>query len=451
MPLNRNLLIILAHGLRADVVLNDRPWPADVCPALRELADRGLYAVATSASPSDPGGEVSLLTGMHARQHGVLNGHGEPVGCDGWPLAMAEAGLVCHGVGLVGEFSPVLHDPVIVRPPHRGDTTGCAYLEQMRARNQIGAILSQRREAARMGVFEPERLVLDPADDIDGFIAAEAALRIERLPTGAPWAMVASFSGPGNELPPPLLYDELFELDGLGDDFAPADFTELDDMTELDYPRVVLQRLDPGRVARIRADYLGRVRLIDHGVSRMLRALSSRPDADRTWIVVASDRGQLLGEHGIVGRRSFFAPAVETPVIVVPPSPLPPDLVQQQPISTVDAAATVLALAGCDVPEETAGQSLLHLLSDEPPLTRPAGAAVLSEFGKRVMLETERFKVVFNSQSGVPLGLYDVFNDPEEHDNLVDDAKGRNVLDAVRLRLCETLLPLRSPHRQIAL
>jgi hypothetical protein len=42
------------------------------------------------------------------------------------------------------------------------------------------------------------------------------------------------------------------------------------------------------------------------------------------------------------------------------------------------------------------------------------------------------------------MGLYDLLNDPEERQNLVNSPIGVNLLDALRWRVGEALMPLRA-------
>jgi choline-sulfatase len=302
--------------------------------------------------------------------------------------------------------------------------------------------------------------VLDPEDDIDGFISAEARRLLSRMPADKPWALIVSYSGPGNELPPPTLYSQVVDPATLEAGFMPVDFTKVDALAELDYPRVMLQRLDPRMLGRIRADYLGRVSLIDFGIGRLTSLVESRPDRNRTWMVVASDRGQLLGEHGLVGHRSFLCGAIETPLLVMPPlfgmavvaDPAAEPVTWHTDfgsgfVSTVDAAATIAALGACDPPKATVGRSLLPVLAGESLQNLGAGignGGLLSEFGRRLLLETERYKVIFDVESHLALGLYDLINDPDEQTNLVTSPIGQNLLDSLRWRLGDTLLGLRS-------
>lgn len=449
----RNLLIVLGSGMRSDALEDERVWPLKT-PAFKRLARRGLRLVATSACPVWPGGLVSLLTGLHARQHGVItpapapgrsgNGDAALASLPGLPLWLADAGYHVAGVGCLGPFASTCAQSVIVEPLDDTQPERCDYFRLMRARGLAPAIISQRRRRLRQGPFEPDRLLLEPDDDVDGFIAVEARRMLSRMPLDAPWALIVAFTGPGNDLPPPPPYDGLMEPDLLAEGFRPPDLKRLDALAELAYPRIMLQRMEPHVLGRIRADYLGRVALIDRGVGKLLDTVTGRGDKGRTWTIVAADTGYLLGEHGLIGRRSFLAGAVETPLIVAGPpgGPAPRQADDEGLFSTIDAAATIAALAGADLPRAVVGRSILPLWAGERVGELRGG--LISEFNDRLLLETERHKVVFHAQTGECLGVFDLLNDPDEERNLSQAAVGQNLLEALRLRLVDALLPLRA-------
>ena len=289
----RNLLIVLAHGLRSDALGDERTWPL-ATPHLVELADRGLRLTLSSATPADPGGVLSLLTGRHARQHGYTSDD-QPINTlpQGLPTWLADAGYHTVGVGEVGAFANRLDEAVVTEgvavaepAPNR-----CWYTAAARSRGHGPALAQQRRQRLRGGPLTPDRLMLEPDEDIDGFIAAQAAEAIARLPEDRPWAMFVAFSGPGNDLPPPIGFDRVVEAAGLARDFIPARLPQIDALSEPELPRAVLQRLETHQVARVRADYLGRVSLIDHGVGLLQEQLEKRHDAARSWSLLTADRG----------------------------------------------------------------------------------------------------------------------------------------------------------------
>jgi arylsulfatase A-like enzyme len=439
----RNLLIVLAHGLRADALGSAGAWPLRT-PCIESLGQRSLCLVATSASPSDPAGMVSLLTGLHPRQLGCWDTPGTAVSTLGWPALLKDSGYFLAGVGCVGMIQPLLDRSVLVQPPVAPEAQAgpCAYMLHSAAGNRHEQILEQRRRRQRVGPFDPMRLALEPDDDIDGFIAVRARQTLAMMPKDKPWALIVMFSGPANDLPPPLLYDGLLDRATLSDGFLPADFSKLDALAELDFPRSMIQRLDRKLIAQVRGDYLERVALMDQGLGRLTQELAQRSDADRTWMVLSSDRGCLLGEHGLVGHRSFLAGAIEVPVIVSPPTPAPQQAIDGL-VATVDVAATISDLAGIDLTRGAVGCSLLPVLRGAPFLSTLGGCCV-SEFGHRLMLETDRHKVVFDTPSRQALGLYDMLYDFEERENLLDHPRGRDLLDSLRWRLGDALMPLRA-------
>ena len=448
----RNLLIILAHGLRSDALADEGVWPL-ATPHLAALAERGLRLTLTSACPADPGAMVSVISGRHVRQHGHLR-DGQRVGAlpISLPTWLAEAGYHTAGVGEVGAWASRLDEAVVTEgvgvaepAPNR-----CWYTAAARSRGHGPALAQQRRQRLRTGPLAPDRLLLEPEEDIDGFIAARAGEAIARMPVDRPWALLVAFSGPGNDLPPPIPYDQRVIAADLGRDFVPADPRRIDAVADPQLPRSVLQRLEAHQVARVRADYLGRVGLLDDAVGRLQEQVQRRPDAARSWSVVIADRGQMLGESGLLGHRCLLDPALEVPLILSPPrgwSGGGSKLVTEDTeglYSTIDVALTLAALAGADVPGVLAGRSLLPLLQDRPVL--PAAAGCLAEFGEKLMLQTERYKVIFQAQRGRAVALFDRLADPDEQVNLMDRAgeNTRKILVKLRLVLSQVLLPLRA-------
>lgn len=439
----RNVIVVVGHGLRSDALGDSRAWPLST-PNFEKLAERGIRLVATSACPSDPGGLISLFTGLHARQHGHLASSRSRHACDGWPAQLASAGYHVTGVGRIACIEPWLTESVRVEDVAEPAPQGCMYMQAIRGKGLHKAIESQRRQRLRHGPFEPDRLLIEPEDDIDSYIMQQARQSLARMPKDRPWALIVCLTGPGNDLPPPMMYDQIVRTTALEDGFTLANFRTVDSIAELDYPRSMLQMLDPLRLSRIRADYLGRVSLMDFGLGQLEQTRKDRADCDRTWLLVGSDHGYLLGEQGLIGHRSFLSAAVETPLLLVPPTQ-PAQSAFDCLSSTVDIAATIAELCAADRPEGCVGRSVLDLMREQP-LSMPAEVN-LSEFGDKLMLETARHKMVFNTQTGKALALFDLLNDPHERTNLKKDAVGLNLIDSLRWRLTEALLPLRSPPR----
>lgn len=446
MSMRRNLLIVLAHGLRSDAIGDSRTWPL-LTPHFKKLSTRSLRLVASSVCPADCGGLVSLLTGKHARQHGIDQNDMPQSLNDCWAARLKEAGYHLAGAGLVGPISRWLDQSVTVGPLSQIEPEGCDYLQRMKQKELLRSIQHQRIQRRRAGIFDPERNHLHPDDDIDGFIIVQARQMIASLPQDKPWAMIVVFSGPGNDLAPPAMYSDVADPKLLQTGFQLADLRKLQGMAELDYPKVRLQKLTPGQLGQIRCDYLGRVSLLDFGIGRMASAVKLRSDHQQSWIVLTSDRGQLLGEQGLIGHRSFLAPAIEVPILITPPTAGKQPLYDTGLINTLDVAATICALGQVDPPIGCPGRSLVPVVQGQPFQSALASGGSLSEFGRLLLFETERYKLILDTETQHPLAIYDMLDDAQERSNLLETPAGMDVLDSLRSRLLDVLLPLKNPCR----
>jgi arylsulfatase A-like enzyme len=113
----------------------------------------------------------------------------------------------------------------------------------------------------------------------------------------------------------------------------------------------------------------------DHLLRRVVEALRAAGRLDRTILVVLSDHGEMLGEHGVFGHgAALYEPGVRVPLVVRYPPRVAGGGRVATPVSTLGVFATVLDLA------EVAAPGPLHVGSLLPALAgRPAGAPVIVE------------------------------------------------------------------------
>ncbi|MFM8282170.1 MAG: sulfatase/phosphatase domain-containing protein, partial [Planctomycetaceae bacterium] len=121
------------------------------------------------------------------------------------------------------------------------------------------------------------------------------------------------------------------------------------------------------RYQRYMHDYLACVKAIDEAVGRMLDALDAEGIADETVVILSSDQGFFLGEHGWFDKRWIFEESLRAPLIVRWPGLTEPGSSCARIVSLVDFAPTVLALARVPVPEGMQGRALQPLLAGHSP------------------------------------------------------------------------------------
>jgi arylsulfatase A-like enzyme len=174
-------------------------------------------------------------------------------------------------------------------------------------------------------------------------------------------------------------------------------------------------RPDPRRAAHAVRLYDAEILYMDHHLGRLLHWLEDRGWLDATLVVVTSDHGELLGDHGTWGHeRYLWEPLLRVPLIVKPAGFPGPGRREAHPISLVDVAPLVLEAVGAEVPDAMQGEPpparRRPLLAEVNPMS-PGGAAWRARWdGAEKLLE---------SSSGERL-LFDVERDPEELENLAD-------------------------------
>jgi arylsulfatase A-like enzyme len=121
--------------------------------------------------------------------------------------------------------------------------------------------------------------------------------------------------------------------------------------------------------------YDGGIVYTDHLLGRIVDALQRRGTLDDTVLIVMSDHGELLGEHGAYGHgAALYEPGIRVPLLVRYPGRVPAGARVETPISTVGVFATILDLLDLEPPGPLHVSSLLPVISGGAP-----GGPVISE------------------------------------------------------------------------
>ena len=110
------------------------------------------------------------------------------------------------------------------------------------------------------------------------------------------------------------------------------------------------------------ARYWGNVTLVDRSVAKILQALDESGKADDTIVIFTSDHGELMGDHGILGKTLMYEESIKVPVLLrVPMLDAEPRRIGGQ-FSHIDLVPTLLDLLGLEVPAHLQGQSRVPVL-----------------------------------------------------------------------------------------
>jgi arylsulfatase A-like enzyme/Tfp pilus assembly protein PilF len=188
--------------------------------------------------------------------------------------------------------------------------------------------------------------------------------------------------------------------------------------------------------------YDGEIAYVDAQVGRVLETLEAKGLGKDTLVVVTSDHGESLGEHGEKSHGFFVYDAtLRVPLILRSAASLPAGERIATPVRTIDVFPTVLEALDVPVPEDTQGRSLLSLVRGEAMRPPPAYAeCYVSELNFRwaplVALREGGYKYIEAPRPE----LYDLNADPGETQNLFETDPERAT--SMRSRLADLVAAL---------
>jgi arylsulfatase A-like enzyme len=200
-------------------------------------------------------------------------------------------------------------------------------------------------------------------------------------------------------------------------------------------------------------DYLACVKAVDEGVGKLLQFLDDEGLASSTIVIYASDQGFYLGEHGWFDKRWIFEESLRTPLLVRWPGVVKPGSQNDNLVSNVDFAETLLDGAGLPIPPEMQGRSLVPLLKGQTPLDwrvsfyyqyfeYPVPHRVRPHHG----IVTARYKLVhFDIPDIDEWELFDLANDPHELHSVYAERAYQPVIAELKLQLARLRAQLKVP------
>lgn len=146
----------------------------------------------------------------------------------------------------------------------------------------------------------------------------------------------------------------------------------------------------PGGVdwTTLRRLYAGDVETTDDLLGRLLDELDAAGLAKDTVVIVTSDHGENLGDHGLVEHQfSVDETLLDVPLVIHAPGRLPPGE-RSDPVMLLDLFATILDLAGvkADAPPPRSRSLVADMIPGDRPLIaeyQPPARALLDELSRR--------------------------------------------------------------------
>jgi N-acetylglucosamine-6-sulfatase len=422
-----NVLVILCDDLRWDT-LGCAGHPYVKTPQIDRLAAEGLFfanAFCTTSlcSPS----RASLLSGLYAHTHGVLNNFTEyPTTLASFPRALQAAG---YETAYIGKY-------------HMGE-------ENDEKRPGFDDFVTHKGQGK---YFDTEFNVDGQRRVVPGYythVVTQMSIDWLERPHDRPWLLMLGQKAPHSFYIPEEKYahrfdqvdvrypDTAFHLEGKPDWIKARLSTWHGIYGPLFEWRKNFPDDRPEAVkdfAAMTHAYWGTILSVDDSVGRIRATLERLGQLDNTVVVFLGDNGLLNGEHGMVDKRTMHEPSIRIPLVVRYPGLTPPDRPRRiEPmVLTVDLAPTLLELCGAPPLPAIHGRSWKTLVTEGDRSWR---RSFFYEYNYEKQfpytpnirgVRTDAWKYMhYPHGDGGPdrhkAELYDLAHDPEERRNLIDE------------------------------
>ena len=189
-------------------------------------------------------------------------------------------------------------------------------------------------------------------------------------------------------------------------------------------------------------DYLACVKSVDDNIGRVLNYLKENNLEENTIIVVTSDQGFYLGDHGFFDKRFIYEESLRMPFMVKYPGKIKAGSVNEDIITNIDFAPTLLELAGISTTQKMQGTSFVPVLEGNTPkdwqdamyyhyYEFPFWHHVQPHYGIR----TQRYTLAHFYYNIDVWELYDLEKDPGQVNNIYNDPNYANVTAELKMKL----------------
>jgi arylsulfatase A-like enzyme len=182
----------------------------------------------------------------------------------------------------------------------------------------------------------------------------------------------------------------------------------------------------------MRALYAGEVTLVDRWLGAFLRFVGDLQLFDNTLLIVTSDHGIQLGEHGLTGKvsRGLWYELTDVPLLVRYPDGQGAGTSVDAFVQHQDVVPTILAALKVAPPAALDGKDLVQIATNDVARRE----YVVSGFDEFVWYRDDRW-VYIGKNDGTPLQLFDMKEDPRQENDVSGSEK--SVIETAQKRILQ--------------
>ncbi|MFC1999487.1 sulfatase [Chloroflexota bacterium] len=179
------------------------------------------------------------------------------------------------------------------------------------------------------------------------------------------------------------------------------------------------EKMTDAELNHMRALYAGKVTMVDKWFGRFMEKVTELGLLENTIIIVTSDHGHLLGEHGVSGKlpAGMYNELVNCVLLIRHPQGIGAGQRSDALVQHQDICTTVLDFMGVRPPYELDGQNLMPILKGEKARVRDYATCGMM---LNVWCRTDDHVLICRTTGDEPQ-LFDMNNDPDQQLNIAAD------------------------------
>jgi choline-sulfatase len=257
------------------------------------------------------------------------------------------------------------------------------------------------------------------------------ALEYLRHAPDKPWMLTVSFTNPHPPYKMPKKYWEMYKSADIPLPELPDDLDDKYSDCDQSLRRWHGLHLRGDKVRQpenqiaMRRGFAAMAHYVDDMLGELLEVLEDQGMRENTIVIFTSDHGEMLGEKGMIQKRSHYEWSSRIPLFIDIPGVEPRQI--DTPVSLLDLPATLIDMVGQQPAQPLEGRSLLSAINGAELKVVP----VISEYhGEGLMRPSFMVRLgdwKYHYCHGSAPQLFNLADDPDEWNNLAGDPSCKDV------------------------
>ncbi len=483
-----NVIVILADDMQKGVTGHEG-HPIIKTPNIDKLATGGtVFGKAFATSPVCTPSRTNLLTGLYERRHGINFGSNSTMTEKAWaktyPMLLKSSG---YFVGYVGKN----HTPIGDNPEggfgYKSGIMDTSFDYWYASHKHLSFYPKDKKAHKIFKNAKADTQIEIMEEGVENFMAPNEAFKasysfLDSRPKDQPFALLLNFNVPhANSTSSMQLRKSDLDLyktayrDQIDQITLPKTYVAEKDIKAPKLPKHVYNGeyiktynyvKTPETLKERKIREMQTISGIDKLVGKLVKHLEEQGVADNTIIVFTSDHGLMHGEFGMGGKTLLYEPMVRIPMVVYDPRIKPSNKADNNSdlVALVDIAPTLLDLTNTPIPSEMHGESLKPLMLKQEVNGQKAqwreeifleNMMMIQNYPRTESVRTHKWKYIryfdkkndgpyevainnsINGEQPIYEELYDIENDPDEINNLIDVPEHKQIVEQLRSKNTE--------------